>query len=78
MRLFPTHRSRPRGRQDRVTRPPVRPNGDFWSNFDELLTTRNRYDALRRADGSLIERSLLLDRMHELRFELARGRGTKV
>ena len=41
--------------------------------FSELLSTRARYEAVRSSDGSFLERAILLDRLHELRFELARG-----
>lgn len=73
MRLSLNHR-RPRRREDRVSRPPSIPSRDFWSHFNDLLATRSQYDALRSADGSLLERSILQDRLHEIRHELARSR----
>lgn len=39
--------------------------------FNELLTTRARYEALRIGNGSLLERAMLLDQLHELRHQMA-------
>ena len=48
----------------------------FHALFEDIARTRNHYETLRIAGGSLDERSRLLDRLHTLRAEIARERGT--
>ncbi len=43
----------------------------FGPLFTGLLTTRAQYEALRISGGSFLERSMLLDRLHELRADMA-------
>ncbi len=48
----------------------------FNSLFEDISRTRHRYEILRISGGSLDERSRLLYRLHTLRSEIARERGT--
>ena len=59
--------TRPAARAAGASRPVSQPL------FNELLSTRARYEAVRSSDGSFLERAMLLDRLHDLRFELGRG-----
>lgn len=49
-------------------------NTDFKALFDQLLTTRARYEVLRTNQGPLNERADHLDRLHTIRAELATAR----
>ncbi len=46
--------------------------------FHELMKTRWQYEAVRSSDGSLLERAVMMNRLQELRAELARARRGKV
>lgn len=46
------------------------PQPEFGRLFGELLATRARYEGLRMSNAPLIERSYLIDRLHELRHEM--------
>jgi hypothetical protein len=46
-------------------------NADFGALFRQLLDTRNRYETLRSGGAPFAERSELLDRLHDLRAEMA-------
>ncbi len=66
--------NRPAGKPRRrpsATRPP---EGDFKPLFTELMKTRWQYEAMRSSDGSLLERAVMIDRLQELRADLARAR----
>ncbi len=54
-----------------ATRPPA---GDFRPLLTELMKTRWQYEAMRSSDGSLLERAVMVNRMQELRADLARAR----
>jgi hypothetical protein len=54
------------------------PQPEFAPLFNELLATRARYETARIADCPLIERSLLLEQLHELRHEMSLVRQARV
>ncbi len=55
------------------------PAGDeFRPLFNELMKTRWQYEAIRSSDGSLLERAVMLDRLQDLRADLARARRDSV
>ena len=51
---------------------------EFGPLFHELLSTRARYEALRIGNGSLLERAMLLDHLHELRHDMRNARPYRV
>ncbi len=57
--------------RQRTTRPVA---DDTRPLFHELMKTRWQYEAVRSSDGSLLERAVMLDRLQELRADLARAR----
>jgi len=50
------------------------PQPEFAPLFNELLATRARYETLRVGNGPLLERSLLLDELHQLRYRMSLAR----
>ena len=69
--------NRPRTKAAADRRRGSRPPADFAPAFRELLTTRAQYEALRISDGSFFERAVLLDRLHELRSDMAQVRRSR-
>ena len=46
-------------------------NSDFEALLSELMATRRTYEQLRTTDGPLAERASTLNRLHQLRSQIA-------
>ena len=66
--------NRPQNKGTSGARAPSTSPREFSPLLSELLSTRARLEALRSSDGSLIDRIVLRDRLHELRADLAQSR----
>ncbi|MFQ5554041.1 MAG: hypothetical protein ACE5GC_01560 [Acidimicrobiia bacterium] len=66
--------NRPQDKGTGGSRSPSFPPQEFSPLLSELLSTRARLESLRSSDGSLMDRAMLRDRLHELRADLAQRR----
>ena len=46
------------------------PSGEFGTLFNELMTTRAQYEALRISGGPFGERAMMLGRLHTIRHDM--------
>ena len=53
-----------------MSRGTMNPQNEFGTLFNELLTTRAQYEALRIGGGPFSERATMLDRLHTIRHDM--------